>query len=175
MSLFLSNGGVKDNRKILLCRKSGGNSSSLQQQEGRTLTDRSRCVTPDSRRNGPVDFLKARFGREPNPGLHVFSSSVGQPIFKVACQLTDVGCIAESLLFVFCGFDVDAYRITGCQQSSCFLVGLAFASDLTEVLIYWEFKRRDLNTLESLFLRLRLPPQHDARRGEGSCLFRCEH
>ena len=46
-------------------------------------------------------FSRARFGRQPNPGLHVFSSSVRQPIFKVACQLTYVGCVAESLQFVF--------------------------------------------------------------------------
>ena len=46
-------------------------------------------------------------GRDAN----VDSSSVRQPIFKVACQLTHVGCVAESLQFVFCGFDVDAQAL----------------------------------------------------------------
>jgi hypothetical protein len=41
----------------------------------------------------------------------MFSSSVRQPIFKVACQLTHVGCVAESLQNVFCGFDVDAQSL----------------------------------------------------------------
>jgi len=41
----------------------------------------------------------------------VFSSSVRQPIFKVACQFTHVGCVAESLQFVSCGFGVDAQAL----------------------------------------------------------------
>ena len=55
--------------------------------------------------SGRVDLSEARSGRQPD---RVFSSSVRQPIFKVACQLTHIRGVAESLLFVFCGFDFDA-------------------------------------------------------------------
>src|SRR5579862_2569030 len=36
---------------------------------------------------------------------------IREPIFKVACQLTHIGGIAESLLFVSCRFDFDAQAL----------------------------------------------------------------
>ena len=61
---------------------------------------------------GRVELSEERCGRN-----KVFSSWIRQPIFKVACQLTHVGCVAESLQFVFCGFDVDAQSLADLVRS----------------------------------------------------------
>ena len=76
MSLFLSNGSVKDNRKILLCKKSGGNSGTVhiqdktarfrrryRKQKQKTKSSQRQCLTPSDKACTPAPWRRARILR----------------------------------------------------------------------------------------------------------------